>query len=101
LIESFSTTCEACAGRGIKVSLSGNEHDHHESPKSRRPANAVDPADVAARALAHDESHEETTAGEVVSDLVESVEVDLDSVLETARTGLKEFVPRRAGQLLY
>jgi ribonuclease E len=51
LIESFSTTCEACAGRGIKVSLSGNEHDHHESPKSRRPANAVDPADVAARAL--------------------------------------------------
>lgn len=60
LIESFSTTCESCAGRGIKVSLSGNEHDHHESPKSRRPANAVDPADVAARALAHDDDlHDE------------------------------------------
>jgi len=56
LIESFSTTCETCAGRGIKVSLAGNEHDHHESPKSRRPANAVDPADVAARALVAEES---------------------------------------------
>lgn len=49
LLESFSTTCEACNGRGIKVDLHG--HDHSESPKSRRPANAVDPADVAARAL--------------------------------------------------
>ena len=93
LIESFSTTCEACAGRGIKVSLSGNEHDHHESPKSRRPANAVDPADVAARALAHDESHEQTPAGEVVADLVESVEVDLDSALETAVEAAFDSVP--------
>ena len=50
LLESFSTTCEACNGRGIKVDLHG--HDHADSPKSRRPANAVDPADVAARALA-------------------------------------------------
>ncbi|MDP2012823.1 MAG: Rne/Rng family ribonuclease, partial [Actinomycetota bacterium] len=50
LLESFSSTCEACNGRGIKVDLHG--HDHSESPKSRRPANAVDPADVAARALA-------------------------------------------------
>ena len=50
LLESFSTTCEACNGRGIKVDLHG--HDHSESPKSRRPANAVDPADVAARTLA-------------------------------------------------
>jgi ribonuclease E len=48
LIESFSTNCEACNGRGVKVNL--HEHDHVESPKSRRPANAVDPADVAARA---------------------------------------------------
>ncbi|CAB4909741.1 MAG: Rne/Rng family ribonuclease [Actinobacteria bacterium] len=47
LIESFSTNCEACNGRGVKVNL--HEHDHVESPKSRRPANAVDPADVAAR----------------------------------------------------
>jgi ribonuclease E len=85
LIESFSTTCEACAGRGIKVSLSGNEHDHHESPKSRRPANAVDPADVAARALAHDESHDESSApAELAADVLDSVAVDLDSELEAA-----------------
>jgi ribonuclease E len=85
LIESFSTTCEACAGRGIKVSLSGNEHDHHESPKSRRPANAVDPADVAARALAHDESHDESSApAELAADILDSVAVDLDSELEAA-----------------
>jgi ribonuclease E len=52
LLESFSETCEHCNGRGIRVSLHG-EHDHGEaSPKYRRPANAVDPADVAARALA-------------------------------------------------
>jgi ribonuclease E len=81
LIESFSTTCEACAGRGIKVSLSGNEHDHHESPKSRRPANAVDPADVAARALAVDDAPSEEA---LASDVVESVAADLDSDLEAA-----------------
>ena len=93
LIESFSTTCEACAGRGIKVSLSGNEHDHHESPKSRRPANAVDPADVAARALAHDESHDESASPEaLVADVVESVEVDLDSQLEAAVEGASDSV---------
>ena len=52
LLESFSTTCEACNGRGIKVTMNA-DHDH--SPRGRRPANAVDPADVAARALlAHD-----------------------------------------------
>jgi ribonuclease E len=81
LIESFSTTCEACAGRGIKVSLSGNEHDHHESPKSRRPANAVDPADVAARALAVDDAPSEEA---LASDVVESVAADLDLDLEAA-----------------
>jgi ribonuclease E len=88
LIESFSTTCEACAGRGIKVSLSGNDHDHHESPKSRRPANAVDPADVAARALAVDDApSEEALASDVLDSaavVVDSVEVDLDSQLEAA-----------------
>jgi ribonuclease E len=52
LLESFSETCEHCNGRGIRVSLHG-DHDHGDaSPKYRRPANAVDPADVAARALA-------------------------------------------------
>ena len=57
LLESFSETCEHCNGRGIRVSLHG-EHDHAEaSPKYRRPANAVDPADVAARALAAHEIH--------------------------------------------
>jgi ribonuclease E len=63
LIESFSETCEHCGGRGIRVSLHA-DHDHPESsPKYRRPANAVDPADVAARSLAaHDEAlHEEAT----------------------------------------
>ncbi len=56
LLESFSETCDHCSGRGIRVSLHA-DHDHAEpSPKYRRPANAVDPADVAARALAaHDE----------------------------------------------
>ena len=94
LIESFSTTCETCAGRGIKVSLSGNEHDHHESPKSRRPANAVDPADVAARALAHDETPEEVPSGEqLAADVVDSVVVDLDSELETAVEVAFDVVP--------
>jgi ribonuclease E len=58
LIESFSENCEACNGRGIKVSLTtdpGSDqhaHTHSEPPvRYRRPANAVDPAMVAARAL--------------------------------------------------
>ncbi len=91
LIESFSTTCETCAGRGIKVSLSGNELDHHESPKNRRPANAVDPADVAARALAHDEGHDEAPSGEeLAADVLESAVVDLDSVIEEAVDSVSE-----------
>jgi ribonuclease E len=70
LLESFSETCEHCSGRGIKVSLHG-DHDHSEqSPKYRRPANAVDPADVAARALA---AHEHADA-EVV-DVADRVDV--------------------------
>ena len=55
LLESFSVPCEHCAGRGIKVSMTPVDHDHPESPRYRRPANAVDPADVAARALAASE----------------------------------------------
>ena len=48
LIESFSHECEACNGRGVKVSL--NDEPHHEAPvRYRRPANAVDPAMVAAK----------------------------------------------------
>jgi ribonuclease E len=49
LLESFSETCEVCSGRGVKVSL---VHAHEPAPRSRRPAGAVDPAEVAARALA-------------------------------------------------
>jgi ribonuclease E len=49
LLESFSETCEVCGGRGLRVSLA---HAHEPAPRSRRPAGAVDPAEVAARALA-------------------------------------------------
>jgi len=79
LIESFSETCEACNGRGIKVSLSTDPgHDHHEAPvRYRRPANAVDPAMVAARALAESESKESEDTGTQPSDGI-TVEVDLE-----------------------
>ena len=62
LLESFSETCEVCAGRGVKVSLT---HAHEPAPRSRRPAGAVDPAEVAARALAAREAQD---AGEADSD---------------------------------
>ena len=76
LIESFSTQCEVCGGRGIKVSLHPVDSEHVESPRNRRPANAVDPADVAARALAatealavvDDELPDEELVDEVVID---------------------------------
>ncbi len=94
LIESFSTNCETCNGRGIKVNL--HEHDHVESPKSRRPANAVDPADVAARMVApmepdedraldaikaiEEEAHAESAADEAAYEAVaHAVAVDSDS----------------------
>jgi ribonuclease E len=83
LIESFSTSCEVCGGRGIKVSLHPVDTEHVESPRNRRPANAVDPADVAARALAASEAvvaeHEEIAD----VDLVEEVLVD-DDVIDDA-----------------
>ena len=81
LIESFSETCEACNGRGIKVSLSTDPgHDHHEAPvRYRRPANAVDPAMVAARALAESESKEtEDTGAQPADDPVDSVTAEAD-----------------------
>lgn len=54
LLESFSETCEQCNGRGIRVSL-----DHHEhSPRGRKPAGVIDPAEVAARALSKTEEPE-------------------------------------------
>ena len=55
LLESFSTTCEQCGGRGIRVSMHGVPDDHHhDSPRSRKPAGFVDPAEAAAKALALD-----------------------------------------------
>ncbi len=69
LVESFSTVCEHCNGRGIRVSLHP-EHDHEASPRNRRPAGAIDPADVAARALASTE-----TAGTEDDDVEAQAEV--------------------------
>ena len=62
LIESFSEKCDACNGRGIRVSLTTDPvtdhqahqaHQAHQKPpvRYRVPPNAVDPAMVAARAL--------------------------------------------------
>jgi ribonuclease E len=59
LFESFSKTCDACQGRGAHVSLQPDVDT--SSPRQRRPANAVDPADVAARALAPAEAEEVET----------------------------------------
>ena len=74
LIESFSTQCEVCGGRGIKVSLHPVDPEHVESPRNRRPANAVDPADVAARALAATEvvavAEDELPEGELVEEVL-------------------------------
>ena len=72
LLESFSETCEHCHGRGIRVSLNA-DHDHSEgSPKHRKPANAVDPAEVAARALA---AQEEAAALEAALDDADPEEI--------------------------
>jgi hypothetical protein len=59
-----------CAGRGVKVSLT---HAHEPAPRSRRPAGAVDPAEVAARALAAREAQDE---GEADTEQAESGNVD-------------------------
>ncbi len=73
LIESFSTPCEACAGRGLRVSLTGDhDHEHDASPRHRRPPNAVDPADVAARMFETTSLDDELTIDPEV-DLLEAV----------------------------
>ena len=72
LLESFSDTCEVCAGRGVKVSLT---HAHEPAPRSRRPAGAVDPAEVAAQALAAREAQD---AGEADSDQADTDQADSD-----------------------
>lgn len=106
LLESFSTSCEACNGRGIKVSMTLAEHEHVESPRSRRPANAVDPADVAAKALlTHDEQEGsepkevdvmtddrplDDPAPEPVAEAVTDAEAPLDEVALDAEAPLDE-----------
>ena len=87
LLESFSETCEVCAGRGIKVSLT---HAHEPAPRSRRPAGAVDPAEVAARALAARESQ---GAGEADTDQADTDQADTDQ----ADTGQTESGNAEAG----
>ena len=62
LLESFSETCEHCNGRGIRVSM--NVDHGHESPKGRKPAGFVDPAEAAARSLAAVEQPEGDAAVE-------------------------------------
>jgi ribonuclease E len=82
LLESFSETCEHCNGRGIRVSL----HEHDASGRGRKPANAVDPAEVAARALAATEEGGEglEVVQTMVEDAIEGAEGALDSVGEAA-----------------
>lgn len=84
LLESFSTTCDACSGRGIRVSLHA-DHDHAEgSPRGRKPANAVDPAEVAARALLG-------TAGDGTDVTADEAADDLEAVAEDLAGAVEEF----------
>ena len=96
LLESFSETCEHCGGRGIRVSLHG-DHDHAESPKYRRPANAVDPADVAARSLAAAETETLDEAREEA--LVEVREELFEAILDDAAPEVVEAVLEEAEAL--
>jgi ribonuclease E len=94
LIESFSETCEHCNGRGIRVSLHA-DHDHAEvSPRRRKPANAVDPADVAARALA---THEEV-AGVTPAEETEAEAVPAQSVPDAPEASDVDHEPAQAQQ---
>ena len=93
LLESFSETCDHCSGRGIRVSLHADHEHPDSSPRYRRPANAVDPADVAARALAsHDEHHEvsepaEPDVGTEVDEAVEAAPEAVEAALEAVEAG--------------
>ena len=91
LIESFSHECEACNGRGVKVSL--NDEPHHETPvRYRRPANAVDPAMVAAKALEAAQALEQEE--QAPTEGVPAEEVLTEEVL-TEETAIE---PRLAGE---
>ncbi len=78
LLESFSETCEVCNGRGVKVSLT---HAHEPAPRSRRPAGAVDPAEVAARALAAREAGVQPASEVPASEAPEMPETNSDQSL--------------------
>jgi ribonuclease E len=88
LLESFSETCDHCNGRGIRVSLTSVDHNH-ESPKSRKPAGFVDPAEAAARSLA---AHEEVEEAEEAEEAAEADVVDVTEVTEVAEVveGIEE-----------
>ncbi|MDP1877593.1 MAG: Rne/Rng family ribonuclease, partial [Actinomycetota bacterium] len=95
LLESFSEACDHCNGRGIRVNLHADDHDH--SPRHRKPANAVDPADVAARALlaqeaaALDGAPEPLEGGDVTDvTLAEALEEARESALDDVREELFE-----------
>ncbi len=104
LIESFSTPCDACAGRGLRISMhpvdNGNGadhgHDHEISPKNRRPANAVDPADVAARAYELADELTDELAGELAGEIVLDAETVLESELVANPEVLEIALPEEA-----
>ena len=88
LLESFSVPCEHCAGRGIKVSMTPVDHEHSESPRYRRPANAVDPADVAARTLAAAELREHEPASAAASESISELGVSELGMTDLGMTDL-------------
>lgn len=94
LLESFSTSCEHCNGRGVRVSMHTDDH-HHESPIHRKPAGFVDPAEAAAKALGFDHPEEVLVAEpEIVepetleSETLETdiVEIEAVEAVESAET---------------
>lgn len=102
LLESFSETCEVCNGRGIKVSLA---HAHEPAPRSRRPAGAVDPAEVAARALAAREGGTEEQASDAEAEAEPEVEAEPDAepedTSETAGEDPPELPEEESDQSLF
>jgi len=82
LLESFSESCEHCNGRGIRVSLTVDTHQH-ESPKSRKPAGFVDPAEAAARALASVSDDGDDDGAADAPEAAEVSEIEVAEVVET------------------
>ena len=94
LLESFSETCDHCNGRGIRVSLTADDH-HHDSPKGRKPAGFVDPAEAIARSLAAQDAATvtvtEATPGDDAPDDAAPAEPGTDEgALEAAAEGAAE-----------